>query len=465
MRLLSFLLFLTATSASAQRFTLTNSLRTGAYGAAAWGDYDGDGRKDLAYGAQTAQAGLSDFLHIYHNTTAGMVLLTPALPYMSNPSMTWADLNNDGKDELIITGMGSTGGGATTVYTYDGVGALVEMTSVQIPGFSAGSVAAVDYNNDGWKDIAMMGFDSSSQVNALILKGGAGLSFTPIRTPVVGAHFGEMKWGDFNNDGLADLLVNGYEANTPLSRTRIYQNMGADSFQMLSTTYRGLSGTVDWLDYDGDGKPDFLTTGTDTSGTNSLTDLYHNDGNGIFSRVTTNLPDFGEPSAVAIADFNQDGKPDVALGGGTAFSNTYSAIAYGTGTATFLLDTIYQGDVQNCIAEAADFDGDSYPDLLFGSNLLRNRGSAAAVKNISAPVANACLSPNPVAEDAVLQWKSPVSGKAMLTLHDATGRMIWQRQVKTEVGENQLPVSFKDVAPGIYFLRVGNSEALRVEKR
>lgn len=446
----------------AQRFTRVDSFRVGAYGAAAWGDYDGDGRADLAYGAQTMQAGQPDFLTIYHNTPNGLVALPLALPYMPLPQLCWADLDNNGTDELVVSGLDSNGS-ATRVYQYNG-STLVPLPGVNLPGYQSGYTAAADYNGDGWIDLAMTGYDSNLQLTGTILKGGPGLTFTPVAS-IMGAVSGEIKWGDYDGDGKPDLLMNGYALNTHSSRVWIYKNMGTDSFQLQPNNFPGMAGTVDWLDYDGDGKLDILATGVDTSSVRNRTDLYHNNGNGTFSAVITNLPEFGEPSAVAVGDFNRDGKPDLALAGGNPVNFDFAMLAYGTGTGQFVLDSLYPADVTNCIAETADFDGDGYPDLLLSGNLLRNQGAAAAVINFPETDNALRLYPNPVGETPLqLEWQAAVSGPETLTVCNAAGVVVRREKIFQQKGKNRWETSAKDLSAGVYLVQIGASEAVQFVK-
>ncbi len=445
---------------TAQRFIRIDSFRVGAYGAAAWGDYDGDGRADLAYGAQTMQTGQPDFLTIYHNTPGGMAALPLNLPYAPSPQLCWADLDNNGTDELIVSGAGLNGA-QTTVYQYNG-STLMPIAGLRLPGYENGYTAAADYNGDGWKDLAMTGYDSSGQQAGVILKGGPGFSFTPLPARIIGAEKGEIKWGDYDGDGKPDLLMNGYAIGIGSSRIWIYKNMGGDSFQLQPTYFPGMAGTVDWLDYDGDGRLDFLATGVDTTGVQNRTDLYHNNGNGTFSAAMTNLPAFGEPSAVAVGDFNGDGKPDLALAGGNDSSADFSMLAYGTGTAQFVLDTLYPADIQNCIAETADFNGDGFPDLLLSGNLLRNRGAAVAVTNIAQSSASLRIYPNPATEAALqLEWQATTSGTQSLTICDAAGAVLRRETVMQKKGANLWSLSLKDLPAGVYLLQIGTREAVR----
>jgi len=201
------------------------------------------------------------------------------------------------------------------------------------------SVSVTDVNNDGWPDLY---FTNSrfGTANALYLNRGDG-SFVDIardagvadvNRPGDGVSMGAV-WGDFDNDGLEDLLVYkwGY--------LQLFKNMGDLHFTDV-TEAAGLrhwmnSNAAVWVDYDRDGLLDLYVTGYFRSdidlwhlkttrimensfefATNGGKNrLFHNLGSGRFEDVTDRM---GVGStrwtlAVAAADFNGDGWPDLFL--------------------------------------------------------------------------------------------------------------------------------------------------------
>lgn len=79
-------LLLVPVNLQAQHFVKADSLQKGAYGAAAWGDYDGDGRKDIAYIAQANAIHDTDVFVLYKNTPGGFTVAT-SFPMLHTPAL------------------------------------------------------------------------------------------------------------------------------------------------------------------------------------------------------------------------------------------------------------------------------------------------------------------------------------------------------------------------------------------
>ena len=201
------------------------------------------------------------------------------------------------------------------------------------------SVSVVDANNDGLPDLY---FTNSrfGEPNALYVNNGDG-TFTDVAAKAgiadlnrvgEGVSMGAV-WGDFDNDGLEDLLVYRY------GYLQLFKNLGNLKFKDVTESaglrrWMNSNGAI-WFDYDRDGLLDLYVTGyfrsdvdlwhlqntrimhdsfefADNGGKNIL---FHNLGGGRFEDVTDKM---GVGStrwtlAAASADFNDDGWPDLYL--------------------------------------------------------------------------------------------------------------------------------------------------------
>lgn len=424
---------------NAQNFTVIDTLPEGAYGAAAWGDYDNDGDKDLVYIAQA----IPDFFTVYENVNNIFIPVPQYFSPMFNSSAKWADLDNDGFEDLVVNGMDTVLNAVTKIWKSNGNGTFSDIPN-SIPGFSAGSVAIADYNNDGWNDIAVTGNDNAGAHGAFIFRNNGNLSFTDINASLTGVHFGELQWGDFNNDSLPDLVINGI--HSPSWRVRIYQNMNNDVFQELPQYIQGSAGTVDWLDYDNDGWLDLLISGYDSTSVHNLTHLHKNNGNGIFTLQATTLPVFGEPSGAAVADFNNDGNVDVCFIGSSDLNPvSFSAFAEGNGTSNFNILPFTDGNIMNPFAEASDIDNDGDVDLIFGTYILLNNQVTGIKENILLSEIN--IFPNP--SSAIIHFKTDMED---VKIFDNKGSLVLSNPDKTR------KLDLTGFETGLYFIRAVEDE-------
>src|SRR5581483_9434334 len=169
----------------------------------------------------------------------------------------WADYDNDGKLDFIIYGNDSF-----RLYHNDGGGNFHEVT---IPGLQdfrdpagqnvPGAVAWGDYDNDGYVDFFISGFQNGISTNQLWHNNG-GTNFTLIPIPNnFGVCWGTVEWGDYDNDGYLDLLFCGGQTKNSSYVAQLYRNdthgnlIAGSVLNNPSTFYPAAA----WGDYDNDG--------------------------------------------------------------------------------------------------------------------------------------------------------------------------------------------------------------------
>ena len=280
----------------------------------AWADYNGDGKKDFLL-TGSYNSGYTIW-KLYKNTGSGFTEDTSVSPGVADGSVAWADYNGDGKQDFLLTGYNNSLGNISKLYKNTGSG-FTEDTSVSLPGVAYSSVAWADYNGDGKKDFLLTGFNNSGNcISKLYKNTGSGFSFiedSSVSLP--GVYLSSVAWADYNGDGKPDFLLTGRD-NSNNYISKLYKNTGSGFTEDTSISLPGVGySSVAWADYNGDGKPDLLLTGyDDLSSYSRISKLYKNTGSGFIEDTSVSLPGVGF-SSVAWADYDGDGKKDFLLTG------------------------------------------------------------------------------------------------------------------------------------------------------
>ncbi len=279
-------------------------------GAAAWGDYDGDGDLDIILTGQNSMGVPTS--RIYRNDGSGTFTdISAGLVGLRNSAVAWGDSDNDGDLDLLISGRDSMNVPQTYLYRNDG-GTFTSFAD-SLPDLWIGRVAWGDYDNDGDLDILLTGRTSTSQVLSRVYRNDGENAFTDIAAGLTGLQVSAAAWGDYDNDGDLDIVLSGQESSGTYSG-RVYRNDGSDTFTDISAGIPGLyAGSAAWGDYDNDGDLDILLTGKESSGTYSGR-VYRNDGSGTFTDINAGLEGIYLASAVW-GDHDGDGDLDILMAG------------------------------------------------------------------------------------------------------------------------------------------------------
>jgi alpha-tubulin suppressor-like RCC1 family protein len=236
--------------------------------------------------------------------------------------------------------------------------ALPQFTPVasSLPGVSNGGMVWGDFDGDGRLDMLV----SASTGTRLYRNLGAG-NFTNLATTIPAFSPATVLGEDYNNDGRLDVLISG---NTPSHR--LYRNLGNNSFAPVNASLPPLTcRTPAWLDYDRDGRVDLLLAG-ETNGV-AVTLLCRNLGDDAFAVQPLALPAYLDATA-AVADYDNDGWPDIFLAGrtGTQYADVYAVLLRNTGAGGFQVTSNIFDGVRLGFAEWGDADGDGRLDLIYG---------------------------------------------------------------------------------------------------
>jgi FG-GAP-like repeat/PKD domain/Secretion system C-terminal sorting domain len=329
-----------------------------AYGSVTWGDYDNDGFVDILITGNPGPVN-SSVTKIYHNNGDNTFSeqTSISLPGVSFSSVAWCDYNNDGFLDILLTGVTSSGY-LSKIYRNNGNNTFTEQAGISLTGVDACTVAWGDYDNDGNLDFLLTGQSYDGYISKLYKNNGNNTFTEQTGTSLPGVDFGSPAWGDYDDDGNLDLLLTGYTGSNGIAK--IYRNNGDNTFtEQTNIVLAGLSaGSAAWGDYDNDGYPDILLTGSGYS------KIYHNNGDNTFTEQTgIHLTGINYGSA-AWGDYDNDGFLDILLTGSTG-SSYISRIYHNIGDNTFTEQTgILLTDVDWSSVAWCDYDNDGDLDIL-----------------------------------------------------------------------------------------------------
>ena len=199
---------------------------------------------------------------------------------------------------LVLSGI-SPGADAPTTFMRDDYGGAA----------SARAIAAADFDQDGWLDLATAGTRGSIRI---LLNNGPAGRFRALPERSLGGGPFDLAAGDLNRDGIPDLVV----ANADADAVDILLGAGDGTFPRwtrVSIVQGSIGGNprgIALADHDGDGRLDVIVTEYATGAWRIL----YGDGNGNVVRAHSfGVGSTTHPQGVAAADFNRDGKVDVAI--------------------------------------------------------------------------------------------------------------------------------------------------------
>ena len=286
------------------------------------------------------------------------------------------------RDNVLDIAIAFTGTGYIRIVFGIGNGTFGKETAISVTDcYILTAIFVADLNNDNYSDIAI-----TCNFNDFlgIFFGNTNETFSKIMTFDTGAYSSPSSIAitDFNNDNYLDIAVVNYNRNVG-----IFLGRGNGSFDAQKRSFTGGQTMPVYIavgDFNEDGKQDIVVSYE----LRSAIGVMFGYGNGTFSERLKLMLDAGNSeNPIIVSDFNNDYHLDIA-----AF--TYSPytlnIFYGDGKGNFEMYRIYssEADNENYLIFSADFNNDSYQDIIFcsdnGINIFSNTAQCDNVSQILA---------------------------------------------------------------------------------
>ncbi len=296
----------------------------------------------------------------------------------------WADIDGDGDDDLII---GTNGDGPTYIYLNDGSGGFKQIGGPFLNGYHAVWAPLLgDYDNDGDQDLFTVGFGEQ----CYLLENQGGTSFVDVPSKGLFENAGNLMgrggaWVDYDADGLLDVMVATNAAKPDVGRDKLYRNAGGNTFTDASPDVfdaQNIGRGLVWTDLDNDGDVDLYAAagkGCPCEWETQPADWLIRAENQVFSNdggVLTNMTDavtinIDHARGVAAGDYDNDGDMDLYIcniivggweGDDPEIFGGYNKLLRNDGNFTFVDVTpdelVLYGNQRSCSWVDTDNDGD-----------------------------------------------------------------------------------------------------------
>ncbi len=325
--------------------------------AQAFGDFNGDGRLDLAalesFNSVTVLPGNGD----------GTFLAAPTFATDAQPQgLATADFNGDGIPDLVSA---NRGGNSVSILLGTGDGTFQPARNLPA-GNQPVRVVTGDFNGDGIPDVLVLDTGAAPNFSgtlSLLLGTGDG-SFQAAR-PIIfngAAVFPkDLIVADFNGDGKLDVAISEVVATgqRDLDEVDVLLGNGDGTFQAPRSIILPIGADPRGLavgDINGDGIPDLAIA------THFGVTVLLGTGDGTFGREL-DIPDANEPQAVAISDLNGDGAADLIVTHSFP-DREFLSILLGRGDGTFQAGGDFPTGAFSAAVVVGDVNGDGIPDLV-----------------------------------------------------------------------------------------------------
>ena len=445
------------------------------YGDFDFGDYDNDGDYDIIFMGKLSTDTRYSTLKLYDNIDGKYIENSTTfkdLEVFNNDFLKFVDFDNDGLLDIIYNGYSPDNNYETLLYKNTN-SEFAKHENVAVP-FGPATMQWYDYNDDGFKDLAIQG-NNSGYTSGIVLYDnvdGRLVKNSDISSP--GSHgYMIFTWLDFNLDNKIDIAA--FDRTYLLNVISITENTGnefstkdykIEDLKLLQTIFN-----MDYADYDKDGDVDFIISST----------LLKNTGNGFVK--DEGQVDLMENAFAKFEDINKDGFVDLYLFGSKKLSLDQTAhfiqiYINKNGVLKLSQEMKLKDIVRTYSAKWMDINKDGKTDLIVNSDnglqIFYNE-SKITEANVSKIYGKYLFTlqqnyPNPFNPNTKIKYSVPVNikGEAAnveLMVFNVLGEKITRLINKKQTpGEYEVEFSGKKLSSGIYFYVLRIDDQLLTKK-
>jgi len=305
-----------------------------------------------------------------------------------------ADIDQDGFQDIVVNGaIDSDGDGNVDtsfneVYRNNGT-TLIPYADLGADATHLGDIKFIDYNNDGLPDIISTGLSYVDIVNFKHYRfRNTGSGFVK-EADLPGKVYGSMDVFDFNHDGKLDYALNGtqYDGTGFVNKLDYYQNTG-NGFEQFAGWMEGTqNSSFKMVDLNNDHLLDMVILGFDQN-SNPICKVYLNEeGNLTLSQTLTPL----SSGTIEFADFNGDGYQDVVVSAQDSNYDGYLAVLMNNGAGQLTAQQLSIPSISDSSVSVGDLNNDGYYDFMISGN---DENNDAVVKSFIYDSANQTFNEN-----------------------------------------------------------------------
>ena len=278
-------------------------------------DVNGDGISDLVICNYNQLNSSGDVIYVLLGNGDGTFKRAASYigPQSATSSLILADFDKDGKLDLAYFGTTS----AISVMLGNGDGTFRSPANYSLGTSSTCYLRAGDFNGDGTVDLISIG--CFLPTIAILPGKGDGTFGSPVNVATLPENFVEaaaVASGDFDGDGISDLVIAG---GCPDGCLLVYLADGKGGFRTpaVYTELKNLPGlatsALSITDVNADGIPDIVVLSPGVP--KSSLEVFPGNGDGTFQPPASYSNSISQPTSMALADLNRDGRVDVLLAG------------------------------------------------------------------------------------------------------------------------------------------------------